>query len=479
MKIDRVVIAGESADFGMHTLVTSRHNSSGKTTFLRLILFSLGWNIPSTKGINFDELNTSIIFHTDDNAQFTFERYKRSITVYKEEKIFGEYSVKSDLPTLLSIYTGITQPQLLNNLLGTFYFDQEKGWTLLNRGVTIGSNHFQIESFLEGLIGADQSELRKQLKDNSRKIDGYEVLRKTLEYQNTLKEDESKLDWDSFDDMNAKYREIDLDIRRLTKQIESLRKSLKDNKRFLEMIDGFGLRAVTESGEELVISKDNIIGFDDNQELIKARMSVLNRKYDYLLKDRMDVKKSLSEQSQLFNAQSQLDRFNASVTKLNMDVTTIDSVIDNIKKDNKQIKDHIKDQLKTGDYANELYELIVKFSKFLKIDNYLAKSKDFIFTSDLKKYSGAILHLLVFAFRMAYLHLLQEKTQRYYPIIIDSPFGKEITEQNVSLMYDLLSRYFPNNQIITASIEDISKFTDVDQFISFEGTMLDSLKRNE
>ena len=72
--------------------------------------------------------------------------------------------------------------------------------------------------------------------------------------------------------------------------------------------------------------------------------------------------------------------------------------------------------------------------------------------------------------------MLQEKKKQVFPIIIDSPFGNEITNENVKLMYSLLNKKFSNNQIITASINDISRFSNVENKIIFNGSMLKSLE---
>ena len=53
---------------------------------------------------------------------------------------------------------------MLSNILGAFYFDQEKGWTLLNRGVVIGSIHFNIDELVRGIGEKDCSKLIAQEK---------------------------------------------------------------------------------------------------------------------------------------------------------------------------------------------------------------------------------------------------------------------------------------------------------------------------
>lgn len=49
MRLIRLIINNKEAKFKGNTLITSKKNTSGKTTFIRLILYSVGWNIPSTK----------------------------------------------------------------------------------------------------------------------------------------------------------------------------------------------------------------------------------------------------------------------------------------------------------------------------------------------------------------------------------------------------------------------------------------------
>ena len=66
--------------------------------------------------------------------------------------------------------------ELINNLLGVFYFDQEKGWTLLNRGVVIGSIRFNIEELIRGIAEIDCSDLYRQKEAKKRELLKYKQL---------------------------------------------------------------------------------------------------------------------------------------------------------------------------------------------------------------------------------------------------------------------------------------------------------------
>ena len=75
-----------------------------------------------------------------------------------------------------------------------------------------------------------------------------------------------------------------------------------------------------------------------------------------------------------------------------------------------------------------------------------------MFTSNLKELSGAVLHKTVFAFRLAYIIEIERVIGVKLPIILDSPSGKEVDQENITLMMGILKRDFSDHQIIIASI---------------------------
>ena len=86
------------------------------------------------------------------------------------------------------------------------------------------------------------------------------------------------------------------------------------------------------------------------------------------------------------------------------------------------------------------------------IGNSESVSQKYLFTSNLKELSGAVLHKMVFAFKLAYIKEIEKKLNIKLPIILDSPRGKEVDDKNIILMMDILKRDFKENQIIIASI---------------------------
>ena len=75
-----------------------------------------------------------------------------------------------------------------------------------------------------------------------------------------------------------------------------------------------------------------------------------------------------------------------------------------------------------------------------------------LLTSGTGKLSGAILHKAVFALRLACLVEVQKYLEVTLPIILDSPRGKEIDQENVNKMLNVIKCHFKDNQLIIASI---------------------------
>ena len=97
----------------------SNNNSTGKTTIIRSILYSIGFSIPSTELINFEKYEFRLIIFND-----------KEYTIYRKGKLIIINNIEYDLPVeqtnVLSTIFGTTNPEIISNLLGTFYFDQEK-----------------------------------------------------------------------------------------------------------------------------------------------------------------------------------------------------------------------------------------------------------------------------------------------------------------------------------------------------------------
>ena len=95
---------------------------------------------------------------------------------------------------------------------------------------------------------------------------------------------------------------------------------------------------------------------------------------------------------------------------------------------------------------------VIKYATELGVGDEDSIASSYLFTSNLKELSGAVLHKTVFAFRLAYIIEIEKVLGIKLPIILDSPSGKEVDQENIQLMVNILKRDFADNQIIVASI---------------------------
>ena len=105
--------------------------------------------------------------------------------------------------------------------------------------------------------------------------------------------------------------------------------------------------------------------------------------------------------------------------------------------------------------AGELKEpRLTLFKELLVLSEQYKRKKNIndLFTSNLSVLSGALLYKTVFAFRLAYILEVKRILGVTLPIILDSPSGKEIDNQNIQMMINILKRDFSDHQIIIASI---------------------------
>ena len=110
-------------------LVHSDDNTVGKTTLLRLMLYALGYQIPNTKNMKFEKCITQVVL-TSNGKTFHIKRENEYLLV-DDETSTEYYILPTELNQFHAVVFGTDNNDVLNNLLGTFYMDQEKGWTTL------------------------------------------------------------------------------------------------------------------------------------------------------------------------------------------------------------------------------------------------------------------------------------------------------------------------------------------------------------
>lgn len=440
-------------------LIHSDYNSCGKTTLLCFILYALGYSIPSTKKIKFQNCEVELIIQNDKEEIIKLVRNELNIIQVTIESVSSIYILPEQQNELHSMLYNTCNIDILSNILGAYYVDQEKGWTLLNRGVVIGSIHFNIEQLIRGLSGADCSELLNIESKLSRELSKYKQMFSVAQYQEELKKDDGSVIQDSYEDIiDTELDKLIIIQKQIKKELKRIDNTLNDNKRFKTFIADMKLLVTIPDGSTMQVTEDKIVGLNDSIELlITKKKTICNQLADITAKiGKLQVERDKEyEQLEFFRSATQIEVFDKRISRMPLNAVAVKQEITKIEKQIKSIREEITMVTKKSDsIVPDLSKTIIKYASELGVGNEKSISSMYLFTSNLKELSGAVLHKTVFAFRLGYITALEKELNIKLPIILDSPSGKEVDNKNIQLMMDILKRDFSDHQIIIASIFD-------------------------
>ncbi len=461
-------------EFKNLTLITSKDNSVGKTSLLRMLLYSIGYPIPSTMGLKFESYTFECLVETTSRKKLIVRRENNYIELIDEANATAIYSLPIDLYTVLEKIFEISNHYVLENLLGAFYFDQEKGWTLLNRGKIISKIPFKIERLISGLSNRSLVELDQEITLVEDDLAKYKMMRDTAQYQSELLKKYGPISRTlepGFD--QGKEIELKLERQELVLDLKKIEAVIKKNRSFINYVSSFDIRVTTPDGFVIPVNEDTVLGFNDQMDYLIEKRKLLTR-------DILDLNKAIdrifkkNDQDGLFDIGPSIgDHFNYEVLGMDLNQERIIGEISRLESQRLVLIDRRKERIKSNNpVIDYIYNSIVYYTTQLEVNHYISPNNDYIFTNNLKGLSGVILHKIVFSFKLAYILAIRKYCDVNVPIIIDSPRSKEITEKEIERMMAILPRDFSDHQVIIASLYeyglDYSKIIFVqDQLLGF------------
>ena len=243
----------------------------------------------------------------------------------------------------------------------------------------------------------------------------------------------------------SEIQQILFQIGGIKRELKRVDRALSSNKNFRKFVSEMNLVVQDESGNQIPVTEDNIIGLNDSVELLVSKRKMLSSDLAALenqLEQKEKVKAAENEQMSFLTSENLAEIFDKRIVSTPMNSVVI-----------KGVRAEIRELTKSNNaVVMSLYADILRYATEMGVGDDDTISPSYLFTSNLKELSGAVLHKTVFSFRLAYILAVEKKLGIKLPIILDSPTGKEVDQENIKMMMSILKRDFSENQLIIASI---------------------------
>lgn len=446
----------QASDFAFSDHCTLIHsggmNSVGKTTLLRCILYALGEDASSTSGLDFSKLEFRVRF-ARDGEELVCLRSGDILRVVGGDGARHVFSIKGEVDSIRHLIWGFDSRLVRENYLGAVFIDQDKGWTLLNRGKVTSGIPFKIEKFIDGLSGERGLELSMREKGLNDKIERYKVVMGVVDARKSVESRREGLDAPDLGAKRAMLSGMEVERAALMKRRRAVRRVVEDNERFVRYVEDMGLRVSVGEGEPVVIKRDNLVGWGDASAYHEAELGILSGDIAKIDAQIADVKAEMSGDESLFRVASSIEGVERQIAQLSIDGNAIESTLEELKVERKKVRNELKELLSSGNevcdfLSNAVYGLASK----LGVGDVYLKDTNGLLTNSVKEKSGTSRQLLVAAFRLGYARAIERFAGVRVPLIIDSPKNGEMSRESFELLESLLRDEFADWQVIIASI---------------------------
>lgn len=433
-------------------LIHSNDNTVGKTTLLRLMLYALGYQIPNTKNMKFEKCVTQVLL--DVNGKTYYIKRENEYLLVNDDTSTEYYILPTELNQFHAMIFGTDNRDVLDNLLGTFYMDQEKGWTLLNRGKVIGRISFNVEKLILGLSERDYQKLQAELQLLEREIKKYQQMRDIAQYQREIYEEKGDIIHDTYDETLQRDLSVHMfDVESLRKELKQITETIADNTSIRKFIEKMNLWVKAPDGTKISVNKDTIIGLDDNNDFLLSRKRLL---ISQIAKSEQQIEKlrnMIYYQSQQPTTETLIESFDKNLSQIAIDAKAVTNILNELLERQAEVRRQLTELTKNNNAILEkMYSDISSYGIELGLTKYMSSGTGFVFTRNLKELTGATLMKMVFTFKMAYIRAVERVLNVKLPVILDSPSGKELDQYNIQKLMDIINRDFSAHQVIIASI---------------------------
>lgn len=459
------------------TLFYSKLNSTGKTTLLRSLIYALGYNVQNTANVDFSKFQFHVVIVNNDA---TYDIYRNDVSLKINEHDF-------DLPVeenkAHAILFGTSNDNILNNILGSLFIDQDYGWSIIGHGRFAGDILYSLSCLVEGLNDFDDGGLRMKIAAISKEIKKYRFVLNTSKKKDRFVYDDVGIA-SSNNDLELLTNELNTiknNIKILDGQINKLNNSIRRNNHFSSFVSEMKLTVLDEETNRTIpINQSTLYGFKDNNQVLEYRKLILQNERSELKKKEEEIENKLPTIQTIENVRSVVDIFLKDIN--GVDEKGLESTITQLETEKRRYEETLKE---LNSYNNLWIDKIVAYAKIFGdelggLSEDFFKDSRFIYAKKRPSLSGAILHKLSLAYHLAAVKACEEKLGFKLPLFIDSPGGRELVGETLSLSMNLIKKHFSDNQVFIATIHDLNGVFDKATFYSPDGHVFDfDLQQNE
>lgn len=431
--------------FDRKSIISSKYNKKGKSTLLRVILYALGFEVVRTNGIANLDLKTNIKILTDDLEEIQiFRNNEKVILEESSSDKKRELHLPEDQEVLQSTFFDFNNGKLLENFLGTFYFEQGRGYSLINNGVVTPKNRFNLKELVTQLV----PEVEEKLKEIEKKEITIRRNKAAINAINAvLKDNDNFIEEDNQDEITIQnINSLKFKLKQLKRKKRTILESIEDNNKLLEYIGKLKLRLRLSDKSVVVVTSDKIEGMENISNYLISEKTVVNNQIketkQLIYKNEEAIKKKYTNRDIAKFSIPQAFNFEKNKAMLKY-----------LNKQDEELALQKKELLRKNSYQelqDRIYKLYTEYASELNISNWL---KNGIFSSkNISGLTGTEQEFTAISIRLAALKLIEEFTKVNLPIILDSPF-QELDTKNKKLLVDFLENEFSEkHQFIITSV---------------------------
>lgn len=405
----------------------------------------MGFEVVRTNGIANLDLKTNIKILTDDLEEIQiFRNNEKVILEESSSDRKRELHLPEDQEVLQSTFFDFNNGKLLENFLGTFYFEQGRGYSLINNGVVTPKNRFNLKELVTQLV----PEVEEKLKEIEKKEITIRRNKAAINAINAvLKDNDNFIEEDNQDEITIQnINSLKFKLKQLKRKKRTILESIEDNNKLLEYIGKLKLRLRLSDKSVVVVTSDKIEGMENISNYLISEKTVVNNQIketkQLIYKNEEAIKKKYTNRDIAKFSIPQAFNFEKNKAMLKY-----------LNKQDEELALQKKELLRKNSYQelqDRIYKLYTEYASELNISNWL---KNGIFSSkNISGLTGTEQEFTAISIRLAALKLIEEFTKVNLPIILDSPF-QELDTKNKKLLVDFLENEFSEkHQFIITSV---------------------------